>query len=355
MKKNSFLVAILSLILSCGSASAADLKVGFIYVSPIGEAGWTYQHDLGRRAVEQKFGDRVDVSFVEAVPEGADAERVMDSLAKKGTDLVFATSFGYMEPMLKVAGKHKSKTFEHATGYKTADNMGNYSPRFYEGRYLSGIVAGAMTKTNVIGYVAAFPIPEVVRGINSFMLGAQSVNPDATIRVIWINSWYDPGKEREAADTLLSQGADVVTHHTDSPAAVQAAQESGKMAIGYHSDMSAFGKDAQLAAVVHNWENFYTTRVQEVIDGTWSSRSVWLGIKDGMVDIVALHSSLPNSLKDRVKKVRSQIADGSFHPFTGPVIRQDGSVAAAEGSVMSDGDLHQMNYYVKGVQGELPQ
>ena len=337
------------------SADGHSLKVGFVYVSPIGEAGWTYQHDLGRKAVEEAFGGKVEVSFVENVPEGADAERVINQLASKGHDLIFATSFGYMEPMLKAAKRHKNKTFEHATGYKKADNMGNYSPRFYEGRYLGGMVAGGMTKTNVIGYVAAFPIPEVVRGINAFMLGARSVNPDAEIRVIWVNSWYDPGKEREAADTLLSQGADVVTHHTDSPAAVQAAQETGKMAIGYHSDMSAFGKDAQLAAVIHQWEDFYTQRVREVMDGKWTSRSVWQGIGDGMVDIVALHSSLPAGLTAKVKSMKEKISDGSFHPFTGPINDNEGNAVAAAGEALSDDDLLGMNYYVEGVQGKVPQ
>lgn len=333
---------------------AADLKVGFVYVSPIGEAGWTYQHELGRRAVEENFGAQVETTFVESVPEGADAERVINNLAGKGHDLVFSTSFGYMEPTLKAAKRHKNKIFEHATGYKLAHNMGNYSPRFYEGRYLGGMVAGAMTESGVIGYVAAFPIPEVVRGINAFMLGAQSVNPKAQIRVVWVNSWYDPGKEHEASDTLLGQGADVLTHHTDSPAAVQAAQEAGKMAIGYHSDMSAFGKDAQLAAVVHKWEAFYINRVNEVLEGTWTSRSEWQGIGDGMVDIVALNDKLPNNLKEKVLNKRNAIADGVFHPFTGPVKNQKGKTVVKKGESMSDGQLQSMNYYVKGVLSEFP-
>ena len=353
-KMSSRIIAALAAFALAAPAAAADLGVGFVYVTPVGEAGWTFQHDLGRRAIEDRFGERVKVTFVENISEGADAERAIDRLAR-AHDLIFTTSFGYMEPTLKAARRHKNRMFEHATGYKTAANVSNYLPRFYEGRYLGGMIAGAMTQNDIIGYVGAFPIPEVVRGINAFMLGAQAVNPKAQIRVIWINSWYDPGKEREAADTLLAQGADVVTHHTDSPAAVQAAQESGKMAVAYHSDMSAFGHDAQLAAVVHNWEEFYLNRVQEALDGKWQGgRSVWLGIGDGMVDIVALHPSLPNGLKEKVTNTRNKIADGIFHPFTGPIRNQKGRTVAKAGEVMSDEKLLQMNYYVKGVQGDLP-
>ncbi len=337
-------------------ASAADkLKVGFVYVSPIGDAGWTYQHDQGRKALEKALGDKISTSYVESVAEGADAERVINSLATKGHDLIFATSFGYMEPTLKAAARNKNVIFEHATGYKRADNMGNYLPRFYEGRYLGGMAAGAKTKSNVIGYIAAFPIPEVIRGINSFTRGAQSLNPDISVKVIWVNSWYDPGKEREAAETLISQGADVVTHHTDSPAAVQAAQERGKFAVAYHSDMKHYGKDAQLAAVVHYWDKFYIQRVQEVLDGTWKSSSVWNGIKDGMVDIVIDEALLGSDVASKIMAKRNAIADGSFHPFAGPVVRQDGSQAVAAGSVMNDGDMSNMLYYVKGVEGQLPQ
>ena len=354
-KTLSFIAAALTAVAIAAPATAADIGVGFVYVSPIGEAGWTYQHDLGRRAIQKHFGDRVKITFVENITEGADAERAIERLARNH-DLVFATSFGYMEPTLKVAKRHKNRKFEHATGYKTAENVSNYLPRFYEGRYLGGMIAGAQTKSDIIGYVAAFPIPEVVRGINAFMLGARAVNPKAQIRVIWVNSWYDPGKEREAADTLLSQGADIITHHTDSPAAVQAAQENGKKAVAYHSDMSAFGKDAQLAAVVHKWDAFYIKRVQEALDGKWQGgNSVWHGIGEGMIDIVAMHSSLPADLKAKVRAARNDIASGKLHPFAGPVHNQQGEVVAQKGETISDGDLLQMNYYVEGVQGELPQ
>lgn len=344
-----------ALSLSAPLAAAEELKVGFVYVSPIGDAGWTYQHDLGRLALEKALGDRISTTFVESVPEGADAERVINGLAGRGHGLIFTTSFGYMEPTLKAAKRNPKVVFEHATGYKTAPNMGNYSPRFYEGRYLGGMAAGAKTKSNIIGYVGAFPIPEVVRGINAFTLGAQRINPDVTVKVIWINSWYDPGKEREAAETLLSQGADVVTHHTDSPAAVQAAQERGKFAVGYHSDMKQFGPDAQVAAVVHEWDNFYINRVREVLDGTWKSSSVWYGIKEGMVDVVLDESMLGSALSADIRRVRAGIVRGDFHPFQGPIRKNDGSQVAAAGITLSDGDLQSMNYYVMGVEGKVPQ
>ncbi|MCH9757860.1 MAG: BMP family ABC transporter substrate-binding protein [Proteobacteria bacterium] len=344
-----------ALALSPAAVAEDKMKVGFVYVSPIGDAGWTYQHDLGRLALEKALGDKITTSYVESVPEGADAERVINGLAGKGHQLIFTTSFGYMEPTLKAAKRHSKVTFEHATGYKTSPNMGNYSPRFYEGRYLGGMIAGANTTSNVIGYVAAFPIPEVIRGINAFTLGAQSVNPDISVKVIWVNSWYDPGKEREAAETLISQGADVVTHHTDSPAIVQAAQERGKYAVAYHSDMRQFGEDAQLAAVIHQWENFYINRVQEVLDGKWESSSVWQGIKDGMVDVVLNENKLKQDLISQVQQKRADISNGNFHPFQGPVKKQDGSMAVAENAVLSDGDLATMNYYVMGVEGQVPQ
>lgn len=356
MFKKYLLLGLLAASVAIAPASAAKkIKVGFVYVSPIGDAGWTYQHDQGRKALEKALGDKISTTFVESVPEGADAERVINGLAKKGNTLIFTTSFGYMEPTLKAAARNKDVTFEHATGYKTADNMGNYLPRFYEGRYLGGMAAGAKTTSNVIGYIAAFPIPEVVRGINAFTLGAQSINPDISIKVIWVNSWYDPGKEREAAETLISQGADVVTHHTDSPAAVQAAQERGKFAVAYHSDMLHYGKDAQLAAVVHYWDQFYIQRVKEVLNGTWKSSSVWRGIKDGMVDIVVNEKLLGADVASQIKAKRAAIADGSFHPFSGPIVKQDGTEVIAKGAVLSDGDMGGMLYYIKGVEGQLPQ
>lgn len=330
------------------------LKIGFVYVSPIGDAGWTYQHDLGRKAIEDTFGNKVSVSFVENVPEGADAERVIRSLVSKGHELIFTTSFGYMEPTLKVANSNPKVIFEHASGYKTAKNMGNYLPRFYEGRYLAGMVAGSMTKTNSIGYVAAFPIPEVVRGINAFTLGIKRTNPNATVKVIWVNSWFDPGKEREATETLLAQGSDVVTHHTDSTAVVQAANDKGKYAIGYHSDMKAHGPKAHLTAVVHNWEEYYVNAVKSVLNNTWKSKSVWYGIQEGMVSISPINPAVPKSVQDQVKKVEAQIKNGSFHPFSGPIKNQAGKTVLAKGKHLSDKELSGMDYYVQGVEGQLP-
>lgn len=356
MKKIVCLLAVLGLAMPAAFAQdGAPLQVGFVYVSPIGDAGWTYQHELGRRAVEAALGDQVSTRYVESVPEGADAERVINRMAGSGTDVIFATSFGYMEPTLKAAARHPDRIFEHATGYKTADNMGNYLPRFYEGRYLGGMAAGTVSKNNVIGYVAAFPIPEVVRGINAFTRGARSVNPDVSVKVIWVNSWYDPGKEREAAETLLAQGADVVTHHTDSPAAVQAAQERGKFAVGYHSDMKRFGEDAQVAAVIHKWEDFYVKRVREVLAGTWTARAVWEGIGQGMVDVVLYDELVGDEAAAMIRAKRDEIAAGTFHPFEGPVVTNEGVEVAAAGATLSDEELQAMNYYVMGVEGSVPQ
>src|ERR1700681_1611103 len=259
------------------------LKIGFVYVSPIGDAGWTYQHDQGRKEMEKALGAKVTTKFVENVPEGADAERVIRELAASGNKLIFTTSFGYMNPTIKVAPQFPSVAFGSARGYKTAKNVGIYNARFYEGRYLCGIIAGKMTKTNVAGYVAAFPIPEVVQGINAFALGMRSVNPKAEVRVIWVNSWFDPGREREAANTLISQGADVLTHHTDSTAVVQAAEAKKVYAIGYHSDMSKYGPTAHLTAVTHQWGAYYTRTVQDAIDGKWKPDNVWGGIKEKMI------------------------------------------------------------------------
>lgn len=342
--------------LGLGAATAADepLNVGFVYVSPVGDAGWTYQHDLGRKAIEEKFGDKIKVKYIDSVPEGAEAERVIRDLASSGNKLIFTTSFGFMNPTLKVAKAFPTATFEHATGYKTAKNVGNYNARFYEGRYLAGIVAGSMTKTNTLGYVAAFPIPEVVQGINAYTLGAQSVNPNIKVKVVWVNSWFDPGREREAADALMDQGADVLTHHTDSTAVVGAAEEKGKYAIAYHSDMSKYGAKAHLTAVTHHWEKFYTERVQQVLDGKWKSTSIWGGIKDGMIDLAPLNSVVPKEVADKVAKAKAAIADGSLHPFGGPLLNQEDKEVVAKGSSMKDEDIAKMDFYVKGVDGKLP-
>jgi simple sugar transport system substrate-binding protein len=335
-------------------AAPAPVQVGFVYVSPIGDAGWTYQHDLARKQMEAALGGKVQTKFVENVAEGPDAERVIRELAQAGSAIVFTTSFGYMNPTEKVAAQFPNVKFAHATGYKSGPNFANYNARFYEGRYLTGVVAGRMTKTNVLGYVAAFPIPEVLQGINAFALGARSVNPKAEVRVIWVNSWYDPGKEREAALTLISQGADVVTHHTDSTAVVQAAEEKGKWAIGYHSDMSKYGPKAHLTASTHQWTDYYTKAVQEVVAGTWKPTQVWGGMKEGMVKLAPLNPAVPADVKAQVEKLEGEIKAGAFHPFTGPIKDQDGKERLAAGKAMSDDELGKMDYYVEGVASKLP-
>lgn len=330
------------------------LKVGFVYVSPTGEAGWTFTHNEGRKYVEEKFGDKVETRFVESVKEGADAERAIMQMAKSGYDLIFTTSFGYMNPTIKVAKKFPNIAFEHATGYKRSENVGTYFDRIYEARYLTGVVAGHMTKSNVIGYVAAFPIPEVIRGINAFTQGLRSVKPEATVKVVWVNSWYDPGKEREAGDSLIQQGADVLTQHTDSPGVVQAAEAAGKYAIGYHSDMSAYGAKAHLTAAVHNWNEFYAKRVQQVIDGTWKSEDVWEGINSGMTTMAPMSDAVPAEVQKQVAALKADIASGKVHPFAGPVKNQAGEIVVKAGETMEVGAMLGMNFYVEGVQGQLP-
>jgi basic membrane protein A len=336
------------------SAAAAPYKVAFVYVSPIGDAGWTFQHDSGRREMEKALAGKVVTKYVEAVPEGADAERVIRELAQGGNQLIFTTSFGYMNPTIKVAKQFPKTHFEHATGYKTAENVGIYNARFYEGRYLAGIVAGRMTRTNTAGYVAAFPIPEVVMGINAFARGMRSVNPKAEVKVIWVNAWYDPGRESEAANTLISQGADVLTHHTDSTAVVQTAEAKKVYAIAYHSDMSKYGPHAQLTAVTHQWGAYYTRVVEAAIAGTWKPDNVWGGIKDGMIRMAPFNPVVPKDTQDLVNRTAADIAAGTFHPFTGPVRDNEGKERLAAGKVMSDAELSKMNYYVEGVQGTLP-
>jgi len=338
-----------------GIAGAQEpLKIAFVYVSPVGDAGWTFQHDQGRKEMEKALGTKVQTKFVENVPEGADAERVIRELAASGNKLIFTTSFGYMNPTIKVAPQFPNTAFDHATGYKTAKNVGIYNARFYEGRYLNGIIAGRMTKTNVAGYVAAFPIPEVVQGINAFEQGMRSVNPKAEVKVIWVNSWFDPGREREAANTLISQGADVVTHHTDSTAVVQTAEEKGKYAIGYHSDMAKYGPKAELTASTHDWGNYYTKTVTDAIGGTWKTSNTWGGMKEGMVKLAPMNAAIPADTKAQVAKLEADITAGKLHPFAGPVVDQDGKTRVPAGKDMTDEELGKMDYYVEGVASKLP-
>ncbi|MDR2016047.1 MAG: BMP family ABC transporter substrate-binding protein [Burkholderiales bacterium] len=330
------------------------LKIGFVYVNPIGDAGWTYQHDLARVALEKKFGNKIQVKYVESVPEGADAERVIRDLAQSGHKLIFTTSFGFMNQTLKVANQFPQNFFGHATGFKTAKNMGFYNARFYEGRYLAGIIAGKMTKTNTAGYVAAHPIPEVLMGINAFTRGMRSVNPNAQVKVAWTNSWYEPDRERSAANTLISQGADILTHHSDSTAVVQAAEDKKIYAIAYHSDMSKYGPNAQLAAVTHHWENYYTGVVQSVLDGAWKQGKVWGGVKDGFIKVGPIHSAVPANVIALVKTAEADIAAGKLHPFTGPIWDNEGKERLASGQPITDEALLKMDYYVEGVQDKLP-
>ncbi|MRH77128.1 BMP family ABC transporter substrate-binding protein [Spiribacter sp. C176] len=333
-----------------------DVKVGFVYVSPLGEAGWSYQHELGRQALEAALGDQVETRYVDNVSEGADAERVIREFASSGHDLVIATSFGYMNYVERVSQEFPDVQFLHATGYKDGANFANYNARFYEGRYLTGVIAGHMSETETLGYVAAVPIPEVVQGINAFTRGARSVNPDIEVRVIWTNSWYDPGREREAANTLLAQGADVLTHHTDSTAVVQAVEDSDRTAwgVGYHSDMSEFGPETHLTATTHHWGDYYIDVVESVIEGTYAPSNLWGGHAEGMIDIAPLNDAVPADVAAEIEDLQASMRDGEFHPFTGPVVNQAGEVLLEEGAVMSDSDLNQMNYFVEGVASEFP-
>ncbi len=341
--------------LTLGSASAADpFKVGFIYVGPVGDHGWSYEHDQGRLAIEAEFGDKVQTSFVESVPEGADAERVITQLARSGHKLIFTTSFGYMNPTNKVAKNFPDVMFEHATGYTRADNVATYAARFYEGRYVVGILAGHMTKTNKVGYIGSIPIPEVIRGINAFTLSARKINPNIEVTPIWINEWYNPGKEADAAKALIDQGADIILQHTDSPAPVQTAQERGVWAVGQASDMSRFGPKSHMTAIVDNWAPYYIERTRAAMDGTWTSGDVWGGLNSGMVEMSPYNEALPENVVAEAKAAEKAIADGSLFPFSGPIRNQAGEVAVADGASLTDGDLLGMNWYVEGVVGKVP-
>ncbi len=335
--------------LCAATASAKEMNVGFVYVSPVGDAGWSYAHDVGRQAIEAMDG--VKTSYVEAVPEGPDSERVMLNMARKGYDLIFATSFGYMDPMLKVAKQFPDTVFMHCSGFKTAENMGNYFGRIYQARYLSGIVAGGMTKSNTIGYVAAFPIPEVIRGINAFTLGVRSVNPEATVRVVWTKTWYDPATEKEAAKSLLDVGADVIAQHQDSPGPQEAAQEKGVYSIGYNSDMSKFAPKAHLTAPVWNWGPYYVSVVEKVQNGTWKAGSEWPGLAEGIVDLAPFGPMVPQDLQDKTNAAKAEIKDGRLKVFTGPIKDQKGAEKLAAGVSASDEELLGMTWFVEGVIG----
>jgi len=356
IKTRLSLIALLSFAITAGVASAADepFKVGFVYVGPVSDHGWTYRHDIGRQAIEEEFGDKVETTFVESVSEGADAERVLRKLANDGHGLIFTTSFGYMNATVKVAKAFPDVKFEHATGYKRADNLSTYSGRFYEGRAVLGTIAGLMTKSNTIGYIASFPIPEVVRGINATAVAMRKVNPDAQIKVVWVNTWYDPGKEADAAKTLIDQGADIVMQHTDSPAPLQVAEERGVLGFGQASDMKAFAPKAQLQTIVDDWNGYYVDRTRAAMEGTWESADTWDGIEPGMVGFGEYNASIPDDVKAAAEIVREGIVAGTLHPFQGPVLNQAGEEIVAEGDVLSDGAMLGMDYYVEGIVGSLP-
>lgn len=355
MKKWLAISTILAAGLMVGSANAADkIKACWVYVGPVGDGGYTYQHDLGRKDVEKALGDKVETKFLENVAEGPDAERAIERLARENCAIIFTTSFGFMDPTLKVAAKYPKIHFEHATGFKQAENMSTYNARFYEGRYVMGQVAAKMSKTGKAGYIVSFPIPEVVMGINSFMLGAQSVNPDFKVSIIWVNSWFDPGKEADAAKVLLGQGADILTQHTDSPAAMKIAEEQGKLAFGQSSDMIAFGPKAQLTADTDNWGPYYIKRVQETLDGTWKSGDTWDGMAQGAV-VLSPFTNMPDDVKAMAEKSVADIKSGALLPFAGVITKQDGSTVGEAGKSLSDGDLNSMAWYVKGIDDKLPQ
>ncbi|RRD56352.1 BMP family ABC transporter substrate-binding protein [Comamonadaceae bacterium OH2545_COT-014] len=335
-------------------AAAEPLKVAFAYIGPVGDGGWTFAHDNARKAVEKEFGDRVVTTYVESVPESADAERVLRDMAQQGNKLVFGTTFGYMESMLKVAADFKDVKFEHATGYKTAENMRAYDSRTYEGAYMAGVIAGAMTQSGTLGVVASIPIPEVIRNINSFTLGAQSVNPKVTTKVVWVNEWFNPPKETEAATALINGGADVLMQNTDSSAVLQTAEKLGKRGFGWDSDMTAYGPKAHLGSAIINWTPYYIKAVGEALDGKWTTGRAWWGVKEGVIDLVSLADDVPAEAKAKLEEVRNGIKAGTFQIWKGPITDNTGKQVLADGQVADDQFLGGVNFYVQGVEGKVP-
>ncbi len=340
---------------SAAAPKAEPLKIAFAYVGPVGDGGWTFAHDNGRKALEKELGDKIKTSFVESVPESADAERVIRDMVGQGNKLVFGTTFGYMEPMLKVAADNKGVKFEHATGYKQAENMRTYYSRTYEGAYLAGVIAGKMTKSNVLGIVASVPIPEVVRNINSFTLGAQSSNPKIKTKVVWVNEWFNPPKETEAATSLINGGADVLFQNTDSPAVLKTAESKGKRAFGWDSDMTAYGPKAHLASAVINWGPYYIKATKDALDGKWTGGTAsWWGVKEGAIDLVSIAEDVPAETKAKVEEVKKGLKDGSFVIWKGPITDNTGKVQVAKDAVADDKFLGGLGFYVKGVEGKIP-
>ena len=354
MKKLMMSAAAMALALGVSAATAeAATKACWVYVGAIGDFGWTYQHHQGLEAVKAELGDKVETAYVENVPE-ADSERAIERLARDGCNIIFTTSFGFMEPTLKVAKKFPDVKFEHATGYQLADNVTTYNAKFHEGRYVIGQIAAKMSKSGTAGYIVSFPIPEVIAGINAFMLGAQSVNLDFKVKIVWVNSWYDPGKEADAAKVLFSQGADIIVQHTDSTAPLQVAEEQGKQGFGQASDMIKFAPKAQLTAIVDNWAPYYVRRVNDVISGTWKSQASWDGMAEGTVNI-APYTNMPEDVAKMATETAEAVKTGKLHPFTGPITKQDGTVVGEAGQPLPDGDILGMNWYVKGIDDQLPQ
>lgn len=347
--------AALTAAISFGGAQAADkLKVGFIYLGPIGDLGWTYQHNLAREAMIKELGDKVETTYLENVNEGPDSERSIEQLVRAGNKLIFTTSFGYMDPTLKVAKKYPNVHFEHATGYKRDKNMSTYSGKFYEGRYIQGIIAGKLSKSGVLGYIGSFPIPEVISGINATILGAQTVNPNIKVKIIWANTWFDPGKEADAAKALLDQGADIIMQHTDSPAPMQIASERGKLAFGQDSEMIKFGPKTQLTSITDNWAPYYIERVKAELAGTWKSEDTWDGLKEKMV-VMAPYTNMPDDVKKMAMDTEAGIIAGTIKPFKCPVLGQDGKeVECKGGDHLADGQVLGMNFYVKGIDDKIP-
>ena len=335
-------------------AKPEPLKIAFAYVGPVGDGGWTFAHDNGRKAVEKEFGDKVVTSYVEKVPESADAERVIRDMAAQGNKLIFGTTFGYMEPMLKVAADTKDVKFEHATGYKTAENMRTYDSRTYEGAYLAGVIAGKMSKSGTVGVVGSIPIPEVIRNINSFTLGAQSVNPKIKTKVVWVNEWFNPPKETEAATSLINGGADVLMQNTDSSAVLQTAEKMGKRAFGWDSDMTAYGPKAHLGSAAINWGPYYVKATRDALEGKWTTGKQWWGVKEGAIDMVSIAADVPEETKAKVAEIKKGLTDGSFAIWKGPIMDNTGKEVLAKDVVADDKFLGGVNFYVKGVEGKVP-
>jgi simple sugar transport system substrate-binding protein len=358
--KIATLLSSAALALGLATGALADghekTKVGFVYVGPVGDGGWTYEHDQGRKAVEAEFGDKVETVYVENVAEGPDSERVMTQMALDGADLIFTTSFGYMDPTINVAKKFPDVKFEHATGYKRAENVSTYSARFYEGRAIQGLIAGNMTESNIIGYIGSYPIPEVIRGINSAFIHARKANPEVEFKIVWAYTWFDPAKEADAAKVLIEQGADVILQHTDSTAPQAAAQEAGNVVtFGQASDMAQYAPFPRVSSIIDDWAPYYIARTRAVMEGTWESKDTWDGIGPGMVGIGEISDAVPAEVKEEALALKEAIASGEYHPFTGPINKQDGSQWLADGEVADDGTLAGMNFYVEGITGDIPQ